>query len=228
MQLSVKGSTTLQQGEVLVINALGLLSHKSPRTQFGGTQVGISDTGNENSERDLRDGFTFFGCKKSMFFNSNKKKAVNDFIIPSKNEVAAEQHRGRHFQIQFDLENNSYFMRDLGVGYGVFYRMQQPEMLKDNMLMNVGDAYIVVNIVTSPICRDPDFQENCLKGQPQENLHICDSLYDEAFENSNAALDFAENDDLHRLKLKIFGGPCAGDVYFFKNDGQEIVIGRTA
>ena len=41
----------------------------------------------------------------------------------------------------------SYLIKDLGVGYGVFVRQENPISLKDNMLINVGEAYIVVNII---------------------------------------------------------------------------------
>jgi hypothetical protein len=51
---------------------------------------------------------------------------VNDFVIPNKNSQTAEQHRGRHFQIQFDLNSYNYFIKDLGVGYGVFVRQEEP------------------------------------------------------------------------------------------------------
>lgn len=38
-----------------------------------------------------------------------------------------------------------------------------------------------------------------------------------------------QNDDeeQERLKLKIFGGPSNGEIYYFQNEGQEIIIGRT-
>jgi hypothetical protein len=47
-------------------------------------------------------------------------------VIPNKNPQTAEQHRGRHFQIQFDLQSYNYFIKDLGVGYGVFVRQEEP------------------------------------------------------------------------------------------------------
>ena len=46
-----------------------------------------------------------------------------------------------------------YYIKDLGIGFGVFKKMDShdPEVagtvaLKDNMLINVGEAYIVVNL----------------------------------------------------------------------------------
>lgn len=92
---------------------------------------------------------------------------VNDFVIPSRNQQTQEQHRGQHFQIWFFPEPNDwgqepedvgYYIKDLGIGFGVFKKMDCLKysdgteiagkvMLKDNMLINVGEAYIVVNLL---------------------------------------------------------------------------------
>jgi len=54
-------SATLQKGDVIKIDALGLFSHKSPRTQIS--------TRNTEREQDTRDGFVYFGSKKSVKVN---------------------------------------------------------------------------------------------------------------------------------------------------------------
>jgi hypothetical protein len=71
---------------------------------------------------------------------------VNDFVIPSKNPQTAEQQRGRHFQIRFDPDVSKYYIKDLGIGHGVFARLDGPIILKDNMILNVGEAHVVVNV----------------------------------------------------------------------------------
>jgi len=62
------------------------------------------------------------------------------------------------------------------------------------MIVNVGEAHIVVNL---------------LRETAEES------------DNFNSSLDSS------RLKLKIFGGPSSGEIFYFKNEGQEIIIGRT-
>jgi len=32
--------------------------------------------------------------------------------------------RGQHFQIEFNLEKNSYFLKDLGIGWGAFVKIE--------------------------------------------------------------------------------------------------------
>ena len=80
-----------------------------------------------------------------------QKEIVNDFVIPTKNEDEKEKHRGRQFQIYFDIETGSYKIKDLGIGYGAFVKLNRPLTLRDNFLLNMGESYVVANLVkTSP------------------------------------------------------------------------------
>jgi hypothetical protein len=38
-------------------------------------------------------------------------------------------------------------MKDLGVGFGVFTESVGPVVLKDNQLINMGESYIVTNLI---------------------------------------------------------------------------------
>ena len=67
------------------------------------------------------------------------------------------------------------------------------------MILNVGEAHIVVNI------HSKDDSEDVGAGITGE---------DDAQKGA-------------RLKLKIFGGPTSGEIFYFKNEGQEILVGRT-
>ena len=156
------------------------------------------------------DGFSYFGSMAEVFdeesedlmpshenagLGGSKAMIVNDFVIPSRNSQSAEQHRGRHFQIWFDIQPESvgYYIKDLGIGFGVFKKMDTYGMppgctagsiiLRDNMLVNVGEAYIVVNLLP--------------EGIDEDGPH-------------------------HTLKLKIFGGSNNGEIYeYHVNDMQN-------
>ena len=39
-----------------------------------------------------------------LTFNFYQKEIVNDFVIPTKNEEEKEKHRGRQFQIYYDID----------------------------------------------------------------------------------------------------------------------------
>ena len=95
-------------------------------------------------------------------------------------------------------------------------------ILKDNNLINVGEAYIVVNIITgSLMAQDQDLQQHLAQGRDSgssaQSLHL------------DPGLDINADDPSVKLKLKIFGGPSAGEIYYFKPDlsQRKIVIGRT-
>lgn len=40
-----------------------------------------------------------------------------------------------------------FLIKDLGVGFGVFTESVGSVMLKDNLLINIGESYIVTNLV---------------------------------------------------------------------------------
>lgn len=122
-----------------------------------GTTLEIDACGIKNSLRKARDGYTYFGCKKNIHSGFNEdtggsilgttKIVANDFVIPAKSEDDIEKHRGRQFQIWFDVDQNKYFIKDLGIGYGAFMKLTAPLPLKDNYLINIGESYIVANIL---------------------------------------------------------------------------------
>lgn len=111
-------------------------------------------------------------------------------MIPSRNAQTAEQQRGRHFQVRYDPDVAKYFIKDLGIGHGVFAKIDQPTVLKDNMIINVGEAHIVVNLLNKDESEDVTAGTN----------------------GAIAAEDETQMKSGARLKLKIFGGPTSGEI----------------
>ena len=79
LELTIQSSATLIKGEKIQINALGLVSHESRRTNRKIQEPDNAGSNHNNVqgyslggqadgqvEEDLRDGFVFFGCKKSI------------------------------------------------------------------------------------------------------------------------------------------------------------------
>lgn len=145
----------------------------------------ISPLGYEHSLRGAKDSITYFGCKKRAARDGARKgEILNDVVMTITDRETAEKHRGRHFEIQYRVETRSYWLRDLGVGFGAFLRLDSPAKLKDNTLINIGESFAVVNL---------------------------------------------ETQERPRLKLKLFGGPCRGEVFYFTAEDYEnayIRIGR--
>lgn len=72
---------------------------------------------------------------------------MNDVVIKPKSKELAQRHRGRHFQIQYCLSSNSYKIKDLGIGFGAFARLDKPLTLKDNHLISMGESFFIMNLV---------------------------------------------------------------------------------
>ena len=95
--------------------------------------------------RKKKDGFTFFGMKADI-----ETEIVNDFVLPPISASEGDKLEGRHFQIYYDIDSETYYARDLGIGYGLFRNLTQPILLEDSFLMNMGESYIVINLFDEP------------------------------------------------------------------------------
>ncbi len=101
-----------------------------------GAELEINAQGLQGSARNAKDGVTYFGCEKALRSSSERlgsvpgavATAINDFVIPIKEAEMAERHFGRHFQISFDRDKKKYYIRDLGKGFGVFVRIDYPQV----------------------------------------------------------------------------------------------------
>jgi len=93
------------------------------------------------------------------------REIANDYVIPPKEGEEVEKHRGRQFQIAFDLDTYKYKIKDLGVGYGAFVKLTRPLILRDNYLLNMGESYVVANLLKP--------QEDLVgSGGPQHKLRL--------------------------------------------------------
>lgn len=128
-----------------------------------GTTLKITCQGLENGLNKREDGYTYFGyypkdneipLDENKFYlldynldfkdNKNNKNEQNE----EKSNASSNEcnNYGRHFFIEYNIENNIYEIKDLGNGFGVFYKLDTIYTLKDNQLINIGQIFIVVNI----------------------------------------------------------------------------------
>ena len=157
----------------------------------------------ESSDRTSKDGFVYFGCKKhNSKHQGGKREIVNDFVIPSKDKETEKRHRGRHLQIEYNLEKTNYFIKDLGIGFGAFVRLDNPLELKDNHLLNMGESFIIVNLINEKF----------------SVVNYSISTHDSKESSPDNSI---------KLRLKLFGGPSTGEVFYFKPDTENIKIGRS-
>jgi hypothetical protein len=113
-------SSSLKKGKVYTINAQGL----------------------EDSRRDKFDGNSYFGTERRL-----AEKIVNDIVIPVGDTNSRTP--GRNFVITYEPDHDYYSIRDLGSGYGVFARLDKEVIIRDNLLLQMGESYIVFNLIHS-------------------------------------------------------------------------------
>ena len=105
-----------------------------------GLQLHIDEFGLKNSIRNKGDGITYFGFQTEDSLNT---EPYIDYLLGPKDQEYDEQFIGKHFQIRFDNETKKYFIKDLGNGFGTFIKLINEEKIKDNLLINIGETYIV-------------------------------------------------------------------------------------
>ena len=95
LTLTITSSATLTKGERILINSLGLVSHMSKRTNAKLNADHSSDANSVNQSinepvgeenklgdgLDMRDGFVFFGCKKSIKQNQTSLDQEQTTIV---------------------------------------------------------------------------------------------------------------------------------------------------
>lgn len=64
----------------------------------------------------------------------------NDFVIPQTDAGIGK----RHMIIKYNVDNKSYYLRDLGDGSGTFVRLDVPLILKHGYIISFADSHMVV------------------------------------------------------------------------------------
>ena len=166
----------IKKGQIFKINCQGLADGLTSRKSY--------------------DGITYFGILKHK--SKLEEEGLDVLLDIEEDNDSSSSVQGKHFKIEFNIDKMSYFISDLGNGYGTFVKLDFPWKIKDNQLINIGDTYIVCNIQDKST-------ENDLS---QSNLDLSKSLR------------------VNHLKLKIFSTNDTGKHYYFPPSGSIISIGR--
>lgn len=130
-------------------------------------------------------------------------EVINDFLIEPKDAETGMRYRGRHFQIEYSLEEDAYFIKDFGMGQGAFVKLDKPLELQNNHLINIGNAFIIVNFITGK------HKLNSSTGGLSASTYEHSAGRKEDKENANPQLSMSKasscKTELPQLRLKIFG-----------------------
>ena len=99
----------------------------------------------ENSLRNANDGKIYFGYENDLE-NSNNEEPKIDYLLMPKDSEFNEKFIGIHFMIKYDEDEYKYYIKDLGSGYGTFIKLINPLRIINNLLINVGDTFIVFSL----------------------------------------------------------------------------------
>ena len=130
--LEKKQNTKYTQLDLEVINSWNL-----PK----GLKLHINKDHLDNSLRNEDDGKIYFGFQKDL--NILNDKPYIDYLLQPKDNEYDNKFIGIHFEIRYDENEFKYFIKDLGSGYGTFIKLDEPLKIKNNLLINIGDTFIV-------------------------------------------------------------------------------------
>ena len=103
----------------------------------------IDPFGYINSERQKKDGITYFGYEVQQ---GGGNFGVDFVMKNNDNNYYEDAFNGRHFMIKFNPDDLNYYIKDLGRGFGTFIKIQDWTELKNNLLLNIGENYIVFSL----------------------------------------------------------------------------------
>jgi len=110
-----------------------------------GLKLHINKDKLDNSLRKVNDGKIYFGYEQECNNYINKESKLDYILMPKDNEYD-EKYIGIHFMIRYDEKKCKYYIKDLGSGYGTFIKLINPLEITNNLLVNIGDTFIVFNL----------------------------------------------------------------------------------
>ena len=99
--------------------------------------------------------------------NKENNKNNNSNLI----STSFEKNKGPLFKIFYDFDKHVYYMMDLGVGYGTFYKIEDDVIIKENSIINIGESYLVFS-----------FQKKNIENENEEDINE-DDLYLKIYSN---------------------------------------------
>ena len=69
-----------------------------------------------------------------------------DFNEKSNNNLMmrnSEKNKNIFFKIYYNSANETFYLMDMGVGYGTFYKIEEETIIKENNIINIGESYLI-------------------------------------------------------------------------------------
>ena len=108
----------------------------------------------------------------SSMINANPNINLNISNILENNKY------GIYFYIYFNPDYMKYYIKDCGMSYGTFIKIQNEIILKDNYLINIGDTYLAISIGIKNKSFLNEQNNNELSKSKGKMISFSDSEYD--------------------------------------------------
>ena len=95
------------------------------------------------------------------------------------NSLLPNNFKNAYFKIFYDNDKHLYYIIDLGVGYGTFYKINEEVAIKENTIVNIGESYLVFSFQKENMDKNDEINEDdlFLKIYSSEGEFIQNSLY---------------------------------------------------
>ena len=136
-----------------------------------GAEISITAQGCENGLRGEKDGSAYLGCKKRAWKSGirvRQSEILNDVVIKLKEKEMAQSYRGRHTQIWYCLVSQCYKIKDLGIGFGSYLKLDKPLIIKENYLIMLGESFMTFNMIQDTSLG----KQECKEGGLDQKLRV--------------------------------------------------------
>ena len=135
---------------------------------------------------------------------------ISTMINTNMSNILENKTYGRYFYIYFNPDYMKYYIRDCGMSYATFIKIQNEIILKDNSVINIGDTYLKISIGI-------------------ENKYFYSNAKRNNFINSkNNKFSISESEYNNNLNLKILSRDKIYDPVNFPPTKSKIKIGRAS
>ena len=92
---------------------------------------------------------------KSIDFN--EKNNNNNAVINS-----TEKNINIFFKIYYNYDKDLYYLVDMGVGYGTFYKIEEETIIRENTIINIGESYLIFSFNKNNLEENQEINEDDL------------------------------------------------------------------
>ena len=118
--------------------------------------------------------------------NNEKDNSNNNMTSKS-----FERIKSAIFKIFYDYTKHIYYLMDLGVGYGTFYKIDEETVIKENSIVNIGESFLVFSFMNKELEKEEQFGEDDLLLKIYSNNQEYDPI---AIQNSDRVYQVGRSD----------------------------------